>query len=535
MMESGSNRPILADEPAVVNHVFTARPFLQTRLVPSAARLLVTTSLGLLLAGVLPDGRAATPSPTIKPPAPSREFRGAWVATVKNIDWPSKPGLSAAEQKAELIAMLDQAARLKLNAIVLQVRPACDALYASRIEPWSPYLTGEMGKPPEPYYDPLEFAVAEAHKRGLELHAWFNPYRALVKASNLKVSPTHVSRKRPELVRDYGSYLWLDPGDPAVQQYSTSVVLDVVRRYDVDAVHFDDYFYPYPEAGPDKREMDFPDEATWNKYGVRTGLSRDDWRRHNVNTFIERLYKSIKATKPWVKFGISPFGIWRPGHPPQIKGFDQYGKLYADARKWLVEGWVDYFTPQLYWRIEPPEQSFPVLLKWWTEQNPKKRHLWPGMNTVNASSRSAKKWPNDEILEQIRITRRTPGVTGHVHWNIHTLLQNKSLVAELEKDLYAAPALVPASPWLNAAPPPAPTLKVSARSGQIRASWSPAPGDKVRLWLLQTRRAGAWTTQVVAASVRSHSFSGAAPDGIAVAAVDRVGNLGSPAIWTAGE
>ncbi|MDW8310812.1 MAG: family 10 glycosylhydrolase, partial [Verrucomicrobiales bacterium] len=272
----------------------------------------------MLWIGWLVNAQGAAPDRAITPPSPAREFRGAWVATVKNIDWPSRPGLTADQQKAELTAMLDQAARLKLNAILLQVRPACDALYASRFEPWSPYLTGRMGKPPEPYYDPLEFAVTQAHRRGLELHAWFNPYRALVKSPDLEVAPTHVSRKRPELVRDYGKYLWLDPGDPAVQDYSISVVLDVVRRYDVDGVHFDDYFYPYPEKGSDGTEMDFPDEPTWKKYGLRSGLSRDDWRRQNVNGFIQRLYRSIKAAKPWVKFGISPFGIWRPGHPPQI-------------------------------------------------------------------------------------------------------------------------------------------------------------------------------------------------------------------------
>ncbi|MCX8089982.1 MAG: family 10 glycosylhydrolase [Verrucomicrobiae bacterium] len=487
----------------------------------------------MLWIGWLVNAQAAAPDRDITPPSPAREFRGAWVATVKNIDWPSRPGLTADQQKAELTAMLDQAARLKLNAILLQVRPACDALYASRIEPWSPYLTGRMGKPPEPYYDPLEFAVTQAHRRGLELHAWFNPYRALVKSPDLEVAPTHVSRKRPELVRDYGKYLWLDPGDPAVQDYSISVVLDVVRRYDVDGVHFDDYFYPYPEKGSDGTEMDFPDEPTWKKYGLRSGLSRDDWRRQNVNGFIQRLYRSIKAAKPWVKFGISPFGIWRPGHPPQIKGFDQYAKLYADARKWLVEGWVDYFTPQLYWRIEPPEQSFPVLLKWWTEQNPKRRHLWPGMNTVGASGAGNRKWPNDEILEQIRITRRTAGVTGHVHWNIHTLLQNNALVAELQKDLYAAAALVPASPWLDSSAPRPPTLKVNARSNPPRATWSAPPGEPVSYWLLQTRHGSVWEQRTRPSTVRTEVFEAKLPDAIAVSAVDRVGNVGRPAIWTA--
>lgn len=498
----------------------------------SLTRLVAAAGVAALLGGCVSRAQTASSASAVTAPPPAREFRGAWVATVKNIDWPSKPGLSAEQQKSEWIAMLDAAARLGLNALVLQVRPACDALYASRLEPWSPYLSGRMGQPPEPYYDPLEFAVAEAHKRGLELHAWFNPYRALVKAPGLEVSPTHVSRKRPELVRDYGKFLWLDPGDPAVREYSARVVLDVVRRYDIDGVHFDDYFYPYPETGPDGRPMDFPDEATWKKYGLRTGLSRDDWRRENVNVFIRDFYRSIKATKPWVKFGISPFGIWRPGHPPQIKGFDQYAKLYADARKWLLEGWVDYFTPQLYWRIEPPEQSFPVLLKWWSTQNPKQRHLWPGMNTVGASPRSSRKWPDEEILEQIRITRRTPGVSGHVHWNIHTLLENPTLVAQLQKDLYATPALVPATPWLDATAPARPSLKLT-RSDLLKATWSPAPGEKIALWLLQTRHGNAWTTRILPGDARAHTFNANPPEAVALRAVDRAGNLSSAAVWTA--
>ncbi len=501
----------------------------------TAWRLRPWLAVGMALAAFAEAGPAAPSPGSLTPPQPAREFRGAWVATVKNIDWPSKPGLSADQQKAELIAMLDEAARLRLNALLLQVRPACDALYASRIEPWSPYLTGQMGKPPQPYYDPLAFAVAEAHKRGLELHAWFNPYRALVKAPDLQPSPTHVSRKSPELVRDYGKYLWLDPGEPAVRQYSLKVVLDVVQRYDVDGVHFDDYFYPYPETGPDGRRMDFPDEASWNKYGVRSGLSRDDWRRQNVNLFIEQTYKAIKTTKPWVKFGVSPFGIWRPGHPPQIKGFDPYATLYADARKWLIEGWVDYFTPQLYWRIEPPEQSFSALLKWWSEQNPKKRHLWPGMNTVAALGNRGKAWPNDEILEQIRTCRRIPGVTGHVHWNIHTLLQNTALVNELGRDLYAAPALIPASIWLGSSPPARPALKVSAHAGLLKVNWSPLPGEPIRLWLLQTRRAGNWTSRILPAAQRAETFRSPLPEAIALSAVDRAGRLSPSAIWVAPE
>ncbi|HKI67977.1 MAG TPA: family 10 glycosylhydrolase, partial [Verrucomicrobiae bacterium] len=309
--------------------------------------------------------------------------------------------MSTAEQKAELLAILDQAQKLKLNAILLQVRTMCDALYASPYEPWSEFLTGTMGKAPQPFYDPLAFAIKEAHARGLELHAWFNPYRASHPRGKSPFSANHISKTHPQWVRKYGSYLWLDPGEPDVQDYVLKVVLDVVKRYDIDGVHFDDYFYPYPEKGASGNDLQFPDEATWKKYGQPKGISRDDWRRANVNTLIERAYNSIKAAKPWVRFGVSPFGIWRPGHPPQIKGFDAYAKIYADSRKWFASGWLDYLAPQLYWAIQPKEQSFPALLNWWAAQNTHNRDLFAGLNTYNAGG----KWKPEEIVRQIEITR----------------------------------------------------------------------------------------------------------------------------------
>jgi len=235
---------------------------------------------------------------SIKPPAPMREFRAAWVATVANIDWPSRKGLSTGEQKAELLAILDRAAHLKLNAVIFQVRPACDALYASEIEPWSEFLTGTMGKAPEPYYDPLSFAIEEAHKRGLELHAWFNPYRAGHPSAKSPVSPNHITKARPQLVRHYGKQVWLDPGEKEVQEYSLSVVMDVLRRYDIDGVHFDDYFYPYKELDRSGNEVDFPDDTSWKRFGATGKLERDDWRRQNVDSFVQKVYDSIKATKP---------------------------------------------------------------------------------------------------------------------------------------------------------------------------------------------------------------------------------------------
>ncbi|MGI8966616.1 MAG: glycoside hydrolase family 10 protein, partial [Limisphaerales bacterium] len=392
----------------------------------------------------------------VTPPKLEREFRGLWIASVSNAQWPSKKGLPVEQQKNEFIKILEMAEKLKLNAIVFQVRPMCDALYDSPIEPWSEYLTGEMGKAPQPFYDPLTFAVAEAHKRGMELHAWINPYRVRSVKDKSPAAPNHVSKKHPELVRHYGSYLWLDPGEKAVQDYSLSVITDIVKRYDLDGIHMDDYFYPYKEKGPDGKTLDFDDAKSWQVYQASGGkLERNDWRRENVNVFIERTYKSIKAQKPWVKFGVSPFGIWKSGVPPSIAGLNAYEELYADSKKWLVNGWVDYFAPQLYWAIDAPQQSFPVLLKWWAAQNVKKRPLMPGLSLSNVGE----KWEPDEIINQIKTTRSQPGAAGEILWNLHKLFGTKNNLAELlAKTVYAKPALLPAYPWLSSTMPATPKL-----------------------------------------------------------------------------
>ncbi|HEY9175628.1 MAG TPA: family 10 glycosylhydrolase [Verrucomicrobiae bacterium] len=484
---------------------------------PAILGLLALTTFGSLAASYQPS--------TVVPPRPPREFRGAWIATVGNIDWPSKRGLPVADQKAELISLLDRAAALKLNAVIFQVRPACDALYASKLEPWSEFLTGTMGKAPEPFYDPLALAIAEAHKRGLELHAWFNPYRARVKSDRSPAAANHVSRTRPHLVRDYGRYLWLDPGELETQEYSLSVVLDVVRRYDVDGIHFDDYFYPYRENGADGKPMDFPDEASWKKYGLASKLSRDDWRRRNVDDFIRRVHAGIKSTKPSVKFGLSPFGIWRPGHPPQIQGLDAYAVLYADAKKWLQNGWADYFSPQLYWAIEPKAQSFPVLLDWWNQQNPKRRHLWPGLNTA----RMADRWKPEETVRQIQLASKQPVSAGHVHWNLGSLLRSGELQSALARGPYAETALVPACPWLDAKAPGQPRLVVTGRGPtDWRASWVAAPGERPRFWLIQLRTGASWSTRVT--SETEMQLGTPVPNCVAVSAVDLAGNASRAAV-----
>jgi uncharacterized lipoprotein YddW (UPF0748 family) len=371
------------------------------------------------------------------------EFRGAWVASVNNIDWPSKPGMPTKEAKAELVRIIQKAAQLKLNVLIFQVRPACDALYVSNLEPWSEYLTGAMGRPPNPLWDPLEVAIYECHKRGIELHAWVNPFRARHSKGFSPISNDHVSRKHPLIAKNYGTSMWLDPGLKEVHDYSARVILDIVKRYDVDGIHIDDYFYPYREKDAQGKEIPFPDWTSWNNYVKGGGkLARDDWRRDNVNRFIARMYREVKAAKPNVQVGISPFGIYRPGYPAQIKGFDQYESIYADPRTWLANGWLDYIVPQIYWRVEPPQTSFPVLLKWWAENNPKNKLIVAGMNSAQVGG--SKGWVANDIVREIEITRAQPGVGGHVHWNFGALMKNKGgLADELAQKVYTQPARVP--------------------------------------------------------------------------------------------
>lgn len=473
-----------------------------------------------------------------------REFRAAWIATVDNIDWPSKPGLPADSQRAELRTLLDRAARLHLNAVIFQVRPSADAFYVSSLEPWSYYLTGQQGVGPVPAYDPLAFAVDEAHARGLELHAWFNPYRARYSTEPAKASPKHVSRVRPAAVRKYGSYLWMDPGDPWVRARTTRVILDVVNRYDIDGVHLDDYFYPYPERTRRRREIPFPDAATWKKYKAQRGkLSRDDWRRENVDKLVDTVYREIKRAKPWVKFGISPFGIWRPGYPASVRGFDAYEKLYADSRRWIREGWADYFTPQLYWKVSAPLQGYGELLAWWRGENQQGRHVWPGNYTSRVSATGAGAWAAEEILAQVRLTRESATSAGNVHFSMSAFVRDADgLGARLVSDLYALPAVVPASPWLGAATPEAPQATVTSVEGVPRLSVAPPASvevparvsETVRWWTVRVLVDGEWRAAIIDGRQRvvtlPSSAMGGPPVRVVVTAVDRVGNESVPVI-----
>lgn len=470
------------------------------------------------------------------PPVP-REFRGVWIATVDNIDWPSKPGLPVDSQKAELLSLLDHAARIRLNAVILQVRPAADALYRSTLEPWSVYLTGRNGRPPQPAWDPLAFAVAEAHRRGMELHAWFNPYRARFRGDRGPLSSRHVSRTMGSAVKRYGQYLWMDPGEPSVRAHTTRVILDVVRRYDIDGVHIDDYFYPYPERDRRGRVIPFPDNASWSRYQRSGGtLERDAWRRRNVDLLIEALYRGIKAEKRWVKFGISPFGIWRPGYPSSVRGLDAYDVLFADSRRWLVEGWLDYFTPQLYWAVGASQQSYPELLEWWASQNQRGRHLWPGNGTYKVTNVGSARWPASEMLQQINLTRDRPGAGGNVHYNMTALVRSVDALADkLATGPYMGPALVPASPWLATSAPPTPVVSMTRSPRAISLRISPADRraspSTPRWWLIRSRYADGWHAEIVDATMSNVTLptgTGGLPDFVVVVAIDRAGIESAP-------
>jgi uncharacterized lipoprotein YddW (UPF0748 family) len=460
---------------------------------------------------------------TVAVPNANAEFRAAWIATVANIDWPSKPGLPVEQQKQEAITLLDFLKANHFNAVVFQVRPQADAMYNSTLEPWSYFLTGEQGKAPEPFYDPLQFWVEAAHDRGLELHVWLNPYRAHHKAGK-EISEQSIVRKHPELVMKLKEgYWWMDPSRQEVQDHTSAVVKDLVKRYDIDGVHFDDYFYPYPSYNaPD----DFPDDASWAAYQRSGGkLSRGDWRRNSVNTLIERLYKEIKAEKKWVKFGLSPFGIWRPGYPESIGGFDQYDQLYADAKLWLNKGWVDYFAPQLYWPINRIAQSFPVLLGWWQSENTMQRHLWPGISI----SRDTAAINVNETLSQIMISRgMLPQSKGVVHWNITSLLKNPNLMKALVAGPYRNDALVPASPWLDNTAPSAPGVTINKQGDMLQVEWShPNPKDVFR-WVIYAQYGDTWSSTIMNRNDRNYTFpiqnKNASLRKVAVAAVDRTGN-----------
>ena len=401
------------------------------------------------------------------------EFRGAWIASVANIDWPSKPGLSSEEQKQEFITLLDNLKGLGINAVIVQVRPVCDALYSSKIEPWSRYLTGTQGEPPVPLYDPLTFMVEETHKRNMEFHAWFNPYRALMDSKKNPNPASHITKKHPEWVISYGGKSYLDPGIKEVRDYVTNIVTDVVKRYDIDGVHLDDYFYPYREAG-----KEFGDAKTFAKFGG--GMNKDDWRRENVNLLIQQLNTSIKKVKPHMKLGISPFGIWRnktkdPKGSETKGGQTNFDDLYADVLLWMEKGWIDYLMPQLYWEHNHKAAAFEVLMPWWYEHC-FQRHVYYGLGLYRmAEARSGPFTNVHELMWQLRDIRGHCPNSGYSFFSATSFDKIKSPIKDsIRLNYNKYPALVPPMPWLDSIAPAAPVLKVEMAAKTAVLKWTEA-------------------------------------------------------------
>ncbi len=444
---------------------------------------------------LLPDGPAALASPAAGPPvaaapttagaacptdpaAPQRQLRAEWVASVANIDWPTRPGLAPAEQKGELAGILDRARAHGLNAVVLQVRPTADTFWPSKVEPWSTYLTGTPGA--DPGYDPLRFAVRAAHRRGLELHAWFNPYRVSMGTDRAALAPDSPAALHPDWVKAYGGKLYYDPGLPQVRRLTQRVILEAVRRYDVDGVHFDDYFYPYPVAGET-----FDDDATFAAHGAGfpdTAEGRADWRRHNNDLLVRGLDRRIHALKPWVSFGVSPFAVWRnAGTDPEgsatTAGAQTYDDLYADTRKWVRRGWLDYIAPQVYWNIGFAAADYAVLVPWWSDQvRGTGVRLYVGQATYKVgTSTQDPAWDDPaELSRHLTFNRDHPEVDGDIYFSAKDVDADRLGHYEiLQAEHYAHPALLPVSRGVpGRAPEAVAALRATRRDdGTVRLRW----------------------------------------------------------------
>lgn len=424
-----------------------------------------------------------------QPLSPKREFRAVWIATINNIDWPSRAGLPVEKQKEEFIQLLDDHKADGMNTIIVQIRPAGDAFYKSSIEPWSQWLTGQQGVPPDPAYDPLEFIVEEAHHRNLELHAWLNPFRAVANINTAKLHHSHISRKKPEWFLNYGILKLFNPGIPEVREYLIEVIRDIVKRYDVDGIHFDDYFYPYPDP-----IYHLNDQSTFRRYGAGF-VDKAEWRRENINVFIRDSYKAIKEIKPWVKFGISPFGVWRNQKNDEFgsktrSGYTCYDHLHADIRKWVQMGWVDYMAPQLYQNTKHEKNPFFELTEWWND-NAFGRHIYIGHAAYRVHWSSDKSWyDNRELPKQVRFTRFQKNIMGSTFYSSKSLYRNKGGIRDsLRTNIYHKPAIPPAMPWLDSVaphPPESPVLAVAPRG--VVLSWKPkkelAEAQKTRSYII---------------------------------------------------
>jgi uncharacterized lipoprotein YddW (UPF0748 family) len=409
---------------------------------------------------------------------PKYEFRGVWIATVNNIDWPQTAENNPEKQKADFIKLLDLHQRNGMNAMIVQVRPAADAFYPSQYEPWSQWLTGVQGQPPSPYYDPMKFMIEETHKRGMEFHAWLNPYRAVHNIAGSSIASNHITRIHPEWFLNYGDKKYFNPANKEAQKFVVNIVRDIVKRYDVDAIHMDDYFYPYRIPG-----REFPDEASYKNSG--SSLKKDDWRRSNVDSIIVAISKAIKAEKKLCRFGISPFSVWRnkdkdPQGSDSNAGQTNYDDLFADILLWLKKGWIDYVTPQLYLEIGNEKIAYEKLLDWWSRHS-YGRHIYIGHGVYKAGENQPK-WKNpEELPNQIKLLRRYPNVQGSVYFSSKIFERNPNGWNDsLQNFYYKYPALIPPMRWIdNEKPwPPIVEKKISDDS-VITLTVKPDPRNRV--------------------------------------------------------
>lgn len=403
---------------------------------------------------------------------PKREFRGIWVTSVDNVDWPSSPSLTTEEQQQEFIDLIKFHKENGINAVIVQVRPSADALYRSSYEPWSRWLTGMEGKAPDPLYDPLEFMITECRRQQMEFHAWINPFRAIFNHQEEDISDEHIFFEHPEWVVPYGKHSYFDPGLPEVRKYILNVVMDVVNRYDIDGIHFDDYFYPYRIDS-----LDFLDNMSFSRHG-ESFETIDDWRRDNINQFVRSVYDSIQAVKPQVRFGISPFGVWRNRSADPLGSDTQalqtsYDDLYADVITWLKNGWVDYIAPQLYFGIGYELADYQELLSWWVK-NTYGRQLYIGHAAYKVGQPEDSLWGNPlQIANQIELNRRSFQVDGSIFFSSESLKTNPmGINDQLKRDIFQYPALVPAMSWQQEGTPDSPQNPVIARNrSQVLLQW----------------------------------------------------------------
>ena len=387
---------------------------------------------------------------------PKREFRAAWVTTFSNLDWPSKRGLTSDEQKEEFINILNQFEKSKINAVIVQVRAAADAFYPSELAPWSAWLSGNQGEAPSPYYDPLAFMIEECHKRNMEFHAWFNPFRAVSHTKFSSVANNHISNTNKEMFFYYGESVYFNPGLQEVQNHIKAVVAEVVNNYDIDGIHFDDYFYPYTI-----NDRDIPDHHTYNKYCTDSTMSIKDWRRNSINQLVKSIGDTIKKIKPYVKFGISPYAVWRNNKEDSLgsktySGQTSYDNLYCDTKLWMTKGWVDYMAPQLYWSTKSKYTNYHHLIDWWNNNNIN-RHLYIGHAIYKLDIKNKHSYETAELVDQINISRTKSTVEGNIFFRADAFMRNhQDFISTFEEGIYKYPALVPQMKWIDSIPPDAP-------------------------------------------------------------------------------